>query len=156
MKDSPYPQARLLLETYDGSKRDRTIVSPDEAFQFPFRDFDCCLARCLSVEGYKDRHGKWRSLANGKALGLIGEELLKAAMRHPGLQLDKVLLSEITSIDNLVDEGILPARIYYIRRLLGETKSSERLIKTSSHNKTMTVMWPREFTWVIVEPTFEK
>ena len=156
MVKTPYPQANLLLETYDGSKKDRRIISPDEARQFPFKDYDCCLARCLGIEGYKDRRGKWRSLANGKALGLIGEEIVKAAMRHSGLQLDKVVLSEITSIDNLVDEGILPARIYYLRRLFGETKRSERLIKTSSHNKTMTVMWPREFTWVIVEPTFEK
>jgi hypothetical protein len=151
-----YPQARLLFETYDGSKKDRRILSLDEARGFPFRDVDCCLARCLGVEGYKDRHGKWRSLANGKALGCHGEEILKAVMRHPGLQLDKVMLSQITSLDNLVDEGILPARVYYLRGLFGETKSSERVIRTFSHNKTMTVMWPRELTWVIVEPTFEK
>ena len=151
-----YPQARLLFETYDGSKKDRTILSMDEALRFPFRDVDCCLARCLGIEGYRSKQGKWRSLADGKALGCHGEEILKAAMRHPGLQLDKVVLSEITSLDNLVDEGILPARIYYLRRLFGESKGSERFIRTFSHNKTMTVMWPRELTWVIVEPTFEK
>jgi hypothetical protein len=156
MNDSAYPQARLLFETYDGSKKDRRILSLDEARQFPIRDCDCCLARCLGIEGYKDKRGNWRSLANGKALGCHGEEILKAMMRHAGLQLGKVMLSEITSLDNLVDDGILPARVYYLRRLFGETKSSERVVRTFSHNKTMTVMWPRELTWVIVEPTFEK
>jgi hypothetical protein len=151
-----YPQARLLFETYDGSKKDGRILSLDEGLRFPFGDFDCCLARVLGREGYKDRHGTWRSLANGRALGCCGEEILKAGMRHPGLQLDKVMLSQITSLDNLVDEGILPARVYYLRSLFGESKGSERFIRTFSHNKTMTIMWPRELTWVIVEPTFEK
>ena len=85
-----------------------------------------------------------------------GEEILRAVMRHPGLQLDKVVLSEITSLDNLVDEGILPARIHYLRRRFGEKKHNARFIKTFAHSKTMTVMWPRELTWVIVETTFDR
>lgn len=156
MVKTPYPQARLLFETYDGKKKNTRVLTLEEALRLPLKDFHCCLARYLCLDGYRDRRGQWQSFADGKGLGCNGEEILKASMRHPGLQLDKVMLSEITSLDNLVDEGILPARIYYLRRLFRENKTNARFILTFNRNKTMTVMWPRELTWAIVEPTFEK
>jgi len=156
MRKPEYPLANLDFEIYDGNSKTERILTLDEATAFPFREYDCCLARCLGKEEYKDKKSHWHSLAmNGKALGCHGEEILKATMRHPGLQLDKVVLSEITSIDNLVDEGILPARIHYLRRLFGENKKNSRFIKTFAHSRTMTVMWPKELSWVIVEPTFD-
>jgi hypothetical protein len=156
MKNSIYPIANIEVEVFDGTSKSRRVLSPEEGIAFPFKDYDCCLARCLGIEGFRDKKGRWQSLdCDGKALGCNGEEILKAIMRHPGLQLDKVVLSQITSLDNLVDEGILPARIHYLRVLFGENKKSSRFIKTFSHSKIMTVMWPRELTWVIGEPTFD-
>ncbi len=145
------------VESYNGTDITKNSYPRTEALAFPYRQYDCVLAKCLGVNGYRNKKGIWKPFQNkGRGPGEHSEEILKAIMRHPGVRFDRWSLKKMTEIDNLHYKGVLAARICYLRRMYRERVSNARFLVSESSGDNFSIYWPKERTWVIVTPELIK
>lgn len=146
-------QVRFEVIRYETKDITTKSLSRTETEAIGLKSFDCCFAKCLDTEGYKDRKGQWHDFKDqNKGIGPdVGLKILQAIQLNPGIGLDKKTLAAITGLAHLTRDGILAARIHALRKAFGESKKSEHFIQTSD-NGSLTLMWPKELTWIWVVP----
>jgi hypothetical protein len=127
-------------------------LTPEKVEAIDLESFHFCYAPCLGTIGYQDVDRNWHDIkSQKKGIGPVGWKILQAIQLNAGIGLNKKTLIELTGLHNLKNKGVLTQRIKALRAVLGENKTTERLIITSS-NGEFTMMWPKCASWIWVIP----
>lgn len=152
VQSAPRYQAGFRVEAYNGDIIDTYITTREKALALDLKSYDCCLAPCLGVYGFRQPGtGKWIDLGdNGHTIGPVQRDILENIQNSPGVHLDHFSLYMLTGREELSDGANVAAGVCRMRRAFHEDKNCEHFILTDNG-----VAWRRQATWIRVELTLK-
>jgi len=146
---------RVMFEvrSYDGKeiKTSRLMTRAQVLQSIDFSLFDCVLAMCLGIFGFRDPETRElipfaRVDGRGRGIGPAMMCILEALQDAPGVHLDPSMLYQLTELDSVPDGGNLNTYVLRLRDAFWERKATSRFILTDGGR----VAWAPEHTWVRV------
>ena len=144
--------SRLTFEvsTYDGEEFEAFFVDREQLKEFDFKRFDCLIADCLGVLGFRTPAGKWIQYdGRWPRIGSVALSIIGTVMDNPGVYLTPSDVVRFTGNEDLFSASALASRVCAIRKTFHESKEKQYFFLTRDRGR-MALAWPKDKTWAQV------